>query len=269
MTETQDIKRIVVCSAVGGVGRTTITVNLAALLAKENITVSVIDADLQFGDIALAFDLQPSLTIKDAAERNDKENIYFYMMDHASSVKVLPAPDRPEFAELISPDFLSAIIDRLEDNTEIMLVETQAGLTDMNIQLMEQADLILVVSTPAMAALKNSKLMIETLDLLGIKDKAHLVINRFTTQTVIRPKNIPELTNMEQIIFLPLVDKQMEQSLDIGIPFVTSHPKASFTKELEKAIGDLLHLKENKKIKSKSKLGFLHHIRLKGTEQGG
>ncbi|WP_337017757.1 AAA family ATPase [Oceanobacillus massiliensis] len=268
MDGTEDIKRIVICSAVGGVGRTSVTVNLAALLANQYIKVSVVDADLQFGDIALAMDLQPSRTIKDAAERKDIENINFYMLEHHSGVKVLPAPDRPEFAELISPDFLSNIADKLEENTEYLLIETQSGLHDMNIQLMENADLILVVSTPAMASLKNTKLMIETLDSLGLKHLVRLVVNKFTAQTAIRPKDMAELTNSDQAIFLSFADRLMDQSLDTGIPFIISHPKTAFTKDLEKAAG-MLHLYNPKKTKTKEKSGFLHQLRIREAGQGG
>ncbi|WP_067728946.1 AAA family ATPase [Oceanobacillus damuensis] len=267
MTETHDIKRILVCSAVGGVGRTTITVNLAALLAKENLNVRVLDADLQFGDIAMAFDLHPTRTLKDAAERKDIENILFYTMNHESGVNVLPAPDRPEYAELITTDFLISISEKLQEETQFLLIETQAGLNDLNIQLMETADLILVVSTPGMAALKNSKLMIETLELLGLKDKTHILINKFTAQTMISQKEIPELTSMEKAIYLPFTDKQIDHSLDVGQPFVTTHPKAAFSKELKKAASQFLNL--NKKTKPKDKTGFFQSLRLKETGQGG
>ncbi|MFC4023925.1 CpaE family protein [Oceanobacillus longus] len=234
MTEKPNIMRIAVCSAVGGVGRTTITANLAAILAKEHVKVTVIDADLQFGDIALAFDLHPTRTIKDAAERKDKDNIHFYVMNHESGVNVLPAPDRPEYAELIIPDFLNSIIDTLNDNAEVLLIETQAGLNDLNIQVMEKADLILVVGTPRMAVLKNTKLLIETLSMLGLKDKARLVLNKATSNTVIKSKDMAELTNMEQAFFLPFVDKHIDHSLDMGLPIVSSHPKLTFSKEMEK-----------------------------------
>ncbi|WP_249870296.1 AAA family ATPase [Oceanobacillus saliphilus] len=267
MTETHDIKRIVVCSAVGGVGRTTITVNLAALLAKENSNVRVLDADLQFGDISMAFDLHPTRTLKDAAERKDTENILFYLMNHESGVKVLPAPDRPEYAELITPDFLISVSEKLQEDTDFLIMETQAGLNDLTIQLMEKADLILVVSTPRMAALKNSKLMIETLELLGLKDKAHLLINKFTAQTVISQNEIPELTSMEKAIYLSFTDKQIDHSLDVGIPFITSHPKAAFSKELKKAVSQLFDLSTKKKPKGKT--GFFPPLRLKETGQGG
>ncbi|MGJ9457684.1 AAA family ATPase [Oceanobacillus sp. CF4.6] len=247
MTEKPNIIRIAVCSAVGGVGRTTITANLAALLAKEHVKVTVIDADLQFGDIALAFDLHPTLTIKDLAERKDKDNIHFYVMNHESGVHVLPAPDRPEYAELITPDFLNSIIDTLHNNTEVLLIETQAGLNDLNIQLMEKADLILVVGTPRMAVLKNTKLLSETLSMLGLKDKARLVLNKATSNTVIKSKDMAELTNMEQAFFLPFVDKHIDLSLDMGVPIVSSHPKLTFSKEMEKLAESLNLYHSNKK----------------------
>ncbi|RLL47034.1 MinD/ParA family protein [Oceanobacillus piezotolerans] len=269
MTDTQNTITIVIASAVGGVGRTTITANLAALLAKQNIKVSVIDADLQFGDISLAFDLHPDRTITDAAERKDTENIPFYLMKHDSGVNVLPAPSRPEYAELITSDFLLKVIENLKEDTDVLLIEAQAGLHDLTIQLMEKADIILTVSTPLMSALKNTKMMIETLQLLGLKEKVKLVINQFTSKTMIHPKEIRKLIGVNEATFLPKEDKEIDHSLDTGIPVVTGHPKLAFTKELEKMLEDFRWFNHLKKQKAKDKSGFFHHLRLRTSGQGG
>jgi pilus assembly protein CpaE len=269
MTDAQNSLTIVVASAVGGVGRTTITANLAALLAKQNIKVSVIDADLQFGDISMAFDLHPARTITDAAERKDTDNIPFYLMKHESGVNVLPAPARPEYAELITSDFLLKIVGNLKEDNEVILIESQAGLHDLTIQLMEKADLILTVSTPRMSALKNTKMMIETLELLGLKEKVKLVINQFTSKNMIQPKEIRNLIGVDKAAFLPKEDKQIDHSLDVGIPVVTSHPKLAFTKELEKMLEDYRLFNQGEGQKAKQKSNLFHHLRLRASDQGG
>ncbi|MEC5422962.1 AAA family ATPase [Virgibacillus sp. C22-A2] len=256
-------KLIVVCSATGGVGRTAITVNLATALARQSLKVRVIDTDFQFGDISLAFDLHPNHSIKEVAERKDIENVKAYLLNHESGVDVLPAPDRPEYAELITADFLNEIIDTLQEDSEILLVETQAGLNELTIQLMEKADQILVIGTPRMASLKNSKLFIETLDMLHLKDKARLVINKLTSPAVIKPNTIPELTKIERITFLPYEEKQMDRSLDLGKPLITMNPKLAFSKEVEK-LAALLDINrqgaENKKTK---KAGLFSKVKMK------
>src|SRR5690554_1566808 len=83
---------IAICSAKGGVGRTVMATNLAVALSKNNIQISVLDGDFQFGDVCLAMDLQSTFSIKDVAENMetiDKFSLASYLIHHASGVKVL------------------------------------------------------------------------------------------------------------------------------------------------------------------------------------
>ncbi|MFC2947308.1 AAA family ATPase [Virgibacillus sediminis] len=259
-------KRIVVVSASGGVGKTAVTVNLAAQLALGKNKVTVIDADLSFGDAALAFDLEPGDTMKEAAERKDIDNIQAYLMNHPSGVKLLPAPKRPEHAELISPDFLGAAVEKISHDADITLIDTQAGLTELNLSLMEAADQILVIGTPGMAVLKNTKLFLETMELLGLKEKALLVINKFTTPTVIRAEDISELLNIETHSYLPRDDKQMDHSFDQGQPLVVNSPKLAFSTEISKLAEIICSDMEQQEDKGKHQ-GILGRISLKGIKR--
>lgn len=242
-------KMLAICSAVGGVGRTVITVNLAALLAKRKIRVSIFDADLQFGDLALALNLEPVFTIKDAVERNDLQNVRDYCLLHASGIQLLAAPKRPEYADLITPESLDSGIDALLTQTELLLVETQPGLNDHNLMIMEKADHILLVTTAGTTSLKNTKLMVETLDALGLKDKVILIVNQSTSSSVVKTRDIPKLTKMEQVFYLPSDTKRVTYSLDIGIPLVISHPKLTFSKEMDKLASQFFPKRHTSKLK--------------------
>ncbi|MFC3041552.1 CpaE family protein [Virgibacillus xinjiangensis] len=259
-------KKIVVVSASGGVGKTAVMVNLAAQLAQRNNSVTVVDADLSFGDTALALDLQPDDTIKEAAERKDIDNIQAYLMKHTSSVKLLPAPLRPEHAELISPDFLEAALNKISHGSDITLVDTQTGLTELNLRLLEAADQILVIGTPQMAVLKNTKLLLETLDLLGMKEKALLVINKFISPTAIRAEEISDLLGVETPVYLPRDDKQMDHSLDQGQPLVLNSPKLAFSAEASKLAEIIGFDTGQQQIKDKGR-GILGRISLKGMKR--
>jgi len=228
-------KTIVICSASGGVGKTSLAVNFSACIAAQNNRVTVMDADFSFGDLAPAFDIKPELTIKEAAEHKDSDNIHAYLQRSASGGDVLLAPQRPEYAELISPEFLDDIIPRLQEDIDWLLIDTGTGLSEINLQLMEKADFLFVIAAPGMAIMKNTKLMFETLELLGLKDKAHVIINKFTSSTVLRTKKLPSLLNVDRdrIHYVPRDDKHIDYSLDIGKPLVLEKPKLTFSKEMK------------------------------------
>lgn len=226
-------KMIVICSAAGGTGRTAVTVNLAAMLAKRKMKVDILDADWQFGDIAMALNLEPAVTIKEIAERQDNRNARNYSIPHPTGIRVLAAPNRPEYADMITSDVLEETVSALLSETQVLLAETQAGLNDRNLQLMEMADIILLMTTPGIGSLKNTKLMAETLETLELKDKVRLVVNQKARSSAIKDSMIPKLVGVEPFFFLPSEKTQLASSLDLGEPIVLSHPKLRFSKGIE------------------------------------
>lgn len=227
---------ILITSAVGGAGKTVAAVNLGIAVQASGRRTLLVDADLQFGDMALALDLTPGIGIKEAAERGDFANITEFCTMHSSGVRLLPAPTRPEFADLVDVGNLADAIEGLKSQADIIIVETHHGLTEQNIVLMDMADHILVVTTPGMAALKNTRLMIETLTALGHEGKTNLVVNKTSMPTLMETKKIHENLQIEQkhVFFLPYALKEVSYSLDRGTPLVISSPKHRFSKHIRK-----------------------------------
>src|SRR5690348_8761777 len=107
-------KIIAVCSAKGGIGKTVLTVNLAVALCKNNMQIGILDGDFQFGDVGLAMDLQSPFNIKDVIENMDEmELVTFvsYLSQHDSGVKVLTAPEQPEYADLVTEKVIDSVLD--------------------------------------------------------------------------------------------------------------------------------------------------------------
>lgn len=227
-------KVMLICSAVGGSGKTTVTVNLAALLAERNLKTAVVDGDLQFGDIALALNLIPVTTVKEAVEQNGLKEINDYCLMHKSGLRLLAAPTRPEYADLITADALVLAVEGMREQSDIVLVETQHGLTDQNIILMDQADSIMVVTTPGMAALKNTKLMFETLVSLGLEKKVSLIVNKSDAPTIMDVSDISRFMGNERVALLPSCPKRIARSMDTGIPLTVSNPRHRFSKQMKK-----------------------------------
>jgi pilus assembly protein CpaE len=228
---------IAVCSAKGGIGRTILTVNLAVALHKKNISVAIMDGDFQFGDVGLALDLQNTFTIKDVIDGIallDEHSLQGYLSEHESGIKVLPAPERPEFADLVTKEAVNKIINLMRAKHEYIVIDTEAGLNEHTINLIEQADQILVVTNLEMTALKNTKLLLETLGVLGLQSKAKVIINRANMESVLKAEDAAKILGAEDPIFIPNDFQICSQSLNIGIPFVINQGKSDVAKGLFK-----------------------------------
>jgi pilus assembly protein CpaE len=226
-------KLIAVCSAKGGIGRTTLTVNLAVALRKKNCSVAIMDGDFQFGDINLAMDLKSSLTIKDVLDSMgslDEHSLANYLTVHESGVRVLSAPERPEFADLITNEAANKIVDVLLTGQDYVIIDTPVGLNEQSLQFIERADQILVVTNLEMAALKNTKLFLETLDILGLRSKARIIINRANMESVIKATDAAKILSKDHPIYIPNDFQICSQSINLGVPFVMKHGKSDVAK---------------------------------------
>ncbi|MEH7251646.1 AAA family ATPase [Neobacillus niacini] len=226
-------KMIAVCSAKGGIGRTTLTVNLAVALRKKNVSVAILDGDFQFGDVNLAMDLKNSLTIKEVIEgivTLDEHNLPDYLTVHESGVNVLPAPERPEFADLVSSEAVQKVLDVMLIQHDFVVVDTPVGLNEQTLQYLEKADQIHVVTNLEMAALKNTKLFLETLEILGLRSRSRVVINRANMESVINAGDAAKILSEENPIYIPNDFQICSQSINLGVPFVMKHSKSNVAK---------------------------------------
>jgi pilus assembly protein CpaE len=264
--ELREVKRqvrgemIAVCSAKGGIGRTVMTVNLAVALCKKNIQIGVVDADFQFGDVSLALDLQTTFTIKDVVEeiqQMDQHSLLSYLNRHESGIKVLAAPERPEHADLIGEEAVSKILDLLLLEHHYVLTDTGVGLPERNLPIIEKADQILLLTNLEMATLKNTKLMLETFDMLGLKDKVQVVVNRATMESVINASDVADILGIENPIFIPNDWQVATQSLNIGIPFVVNQGKTDIAKAVFKMAEQISTRREITLIPAESKTSSL------------
>jgi pilus assembly protein CpaE len=239
---------IVVCSAKGGIGRTVLAVNLAVALSKNNnLQISLLDGDYQFGDISMAMDLHPTFTMKDVVEgvdRLDEHTLSSYLIRHGSGVRVLAAPERPEFADLIQFSVMDNICDLLLAQHDYLIVDTAVGLQESTMQFIEKADQVFILTTLEIAAVKNTKLMLETLEVLGQRDKVQLIVNRATMESVIKATDVPDILGVEHPEYVPNDFTTASQSLNVGIPFVQNHGKTEIAKTIYKMAEHLISRRE-------------------------
>jgi pilus assembly protein CpaE len=180
--------------AKGGVGTTTIAINAAIALHRElGRKVCLVDGNLQFGDHRVFLDLgldRRSIVDIVSAPSIDQDLVKQVLVKHDSGVDLLLAPPSPETAELVTPAHMPEILDILRGLYDYVLVDIDKRLDDVNLGIIEHAEVLFVVMTADLSCLKNVRLVLETIGHLGYeKSKLQLVLNRSNAFTGISVKN--------------------------------------------------------------------------------
>jgi pilus assembly protein CpaE len=218
-------KIITVYSPKGGVGCTTIAVNLAITLNNDDTHAVLVDGNLQFGDVAVFVNEQGKNTIADLTARADEldpEIVEEVMLKHAASgLHILAAPNRPEHAEKVSSGQFSTVIEYLRRLYAYVVVDTSAYLTDATLAAIDSSDLIILVTTQDIPSIKNCRLFLDLLLTMGIeRNRILFVMNRFDKRINITPERVAENLKQEVAAVIPLDEQVVTKAVNRGVPFV-------------------------------------------------
>ncbi len=221
----------------GGVGRTTIAVNLAvAMRSASGKEVALVDGNLQFGDAGVLLSLQPHKTIVDLlphVSALDQEIFDDLLLRHDSGVRVLLAPARPEMAELITPEIFNRILTKLRESFDYIVVDTFPSFQDTMLGTLDVSDQVLVVFTGEMTAIKNVRNFVDVTRALGYpREKLMLVLNRADSAGGIKASDIEKSLGHPISEQIPSDYRLVASSLNAGVPFVSAHPKSKVAQGL-------------------------------------
>jgi pilus assembly protein CpaE len=230
---------ITVSSTKGGSGKSVVATNLAALLAKRSSRpVVLLDADLQFGDVAVLLRLNATHTIVEAVtsmDRLDAQLLQSLLVRHErSGMYVLPAPLEPSFAERVTGADVVRIVEVLREFCAYIVVDTPAQYNDVVLALIEHSDDVVLVAGMDIPNIKNVKLGLQTLKLLSVPEsKLHLLLNRANSKVKLDVAEVEKTLGLTAEALIPS-DIIVPQTVNKGVPLVLDAPRSDVSRAFER-----------------------------------
>jgi len=172
---------VVIFAPKGGVGKSTIAVNLAVGLSRfYDLKTLLVDGDLWFGDVGVLLNLASRRSVFDISEEEDTNLgvLQQVLVQHSSGTHLLLRPPDLSTAEKIRSDVVVAAISSYRALFDFVIVDTHPSLDELNLQILDIADRIILLTTPEISAVHHTSRFLEVSGVLGISSKLSLVLNR-------------------------------------------------------------------------------------------
>jgi pilus assembly protein CpaE len=219
----------------GGTGKTLIASNLAAAFGDEGQRVAMVDLDLQFGDLGLALGLRPAKTIYDLAISSgslDAEKLDAYLEPHDSGLRALLAPTRPDRAGSITAELLERVYATLRATNDYVVIDTPPGFTPEVVASIDNSSHVCVVGMLDTLSLKNTKLALEALELMGYeRERVRLVLNRADSRVGITREDAAAVLGRDPDVLVPS-HRDVTRSVNSGAPIVLTDRRSETAKAL-------------------------------------
>jgi pilus assembly protein CpaE len=227
---------VTVFSPKGGTGKTVTSTNLAAAFAKyEGKRTLLLDLDLQFGDTAIMLGLEPEKTIYDlvvAPGELDSEKLAGYTTRHPSGLDILPAPVRPEDAELVTETKLSRLLEVARESYDVIVVDTSPFFHGPMLATLDRTDELLLVCGLDVPTLKNVRLALQTLELLAFpQNRIRVVLNRANSKVGMKRSEVEGALEVKVRFEVPS-DRAVPVAVNRGNPAVLAESGADFSKAI-------------------------------------
>ncbi len=228
---------ITVFGAKGGIGKTTISSNLAVALAAEaHQTVALVDMDTRFGDVAITMDIPVDRSIADLArnlDNVDRTTLKDYLVVHESGVHILPAPTRPSDWRNLTARHIRDVVDVLAQTHDFVILDTPGTFNEIVAAAIEVGTMILLVTTLDMASIKDTVLALEMLhERFGNdEERIKLVLNRAGIDTGVREKDVEQTLDSPLWWRIPQ-DNEVVKAAQLGRPIVMAKPNSRASLEI-------------------------------------
>src|SRR5918912_897830 len=248
-------KIVTVFAPKGGTGKTVTATNLASAMAKfEGRKTLLLDLDLQFGDAAIMLGIEPEKTIYDlvvAPGELDSEKLAGYTTKHLSGLDVLPAPLRPEDAELVTEAKLGRLLEVARESYDCIVVDTSPFFHGPMLATLDRTDELLLLCSLDVPTLKNLRLALQTLDLLSFpKQRVGIVLNRSNSKVGMKPNEVEGALGMKVRFEVPS-DRAVPLAVNRGNPVVLAEESADVSKAVKSMAKELFRAPKEEAGKKK------------------
>jgi pilus assembly protein CpaE len=224
-----DSRLVCVLGPKGGTGKTLTATNLAVSMAQRGQRVALVDLDLQFGDVALCLGLPPERTVYDLAQSPgalDYDKLDAFLAQHSSGVRTLIAPRRPDQASAVGAELLREVYSIVRNTFDWVIVDTPPGFTAEVITSIDSSTDVVMVGMLDSLSLKNTKLGLETLELMKYDpDRIYLLLNRAHSRVGISQSDVEAVLGRTPDVFIPS-DREIPRTVNEGIPIVVARPQS-------------------------------------------
>ena len=232
-------KILSVLGSKGGMGSTTVAVNLAAALSQtgDSVSIALVDLHLEFGDIPLFLDIEPAYTIVDVLQnisRLDSVFLMSAMTKHDSGIYILAAPNSPEEAEIVTPDGIKQIFKLMQGMFDYIVVDSNRSLDQIMMVTHGLSENAFVITELDLASLKNAKRFVEMCIIMGFDGtKFRFVINRYDKNAYISLNEAEEVLKQKAFWLIPSDYSTVVFSINQGKSFIHTADNAKVTRSFK------------------------------------
>jgi pilus assembly protein CpaE len=239
--------RVALFRAKGGQGATSVAVNLAVVLrAATDKSVALVDFDLRFGDANILLDLPFERSVIDIIphiEQLDSDIFKQVLARHSSGVQLLMRPERPELADTVTAAHVEKVLTYLPRFFQYVIVDCELSYDDKLLSVLDRADCIMLVLTPDLGALRNTKHFLQLAKTLGYpRQKIAFVLNRANSNVGLTPGEIERVLGPGRFFRMDSYGRMLTNAVNMGTPAVLSQPRSEFARVIREIADYVEHV---------------------------
>jgi pilus assembly protein CpaE len=182
------------------------------------------------------------------------------MVEGPFGVKVLLSPISPELADLVTVDHIRKIFAEMRKIFDFIIVDSGTHLGEINLEVLDHADRVVVVTSLSIPAIKDTKLALKIFDSLSVSpDRVILLLNKSDAHSEFNKESVEANLRFPITAQIPNDAKLVINSINRGNPFVTTHPESEISQRIRELVGKMLPtapVKEVEVIDKKQKKGL-------------
>jgi pilus assembly protein CpaE len=219
---------IMVFNAKGGCGKTTIATNLGAYVASTGARVLVVDLDLAFGDVAISLQLRPEASVGDLVAMTghiDAQGLASVVTKHESGLDTVCAPSQPSEVDRISGATVGEMLRVARRSYDYIIIDTPPAFSEHVLAALDLCDMLVLLATLDIPAVKNLRLTLDTLDLLGHpRDGRIVILNRSDVKVGLHTEDVVAAIKQPIAVMIPS-SFHVPASVNRGVPIILDEPK--------------------------------------------